>query len=269
MGLKKLSRHTGLTSLHRDLALVCEAAQATSDAPSVLPNCDAALIDRDGALHALGRNHLLAAQRLPADRMLFLTRDLSLIIRETSGVEHIIASSAAEPRVSEDGSRVVFTQFHGATELQPGNIGKLVSRNMSDGVLHTVTEDPSASSPFPVPGSQDVIFLSARTGLASIWMAAPGLPDRQITNIGKTRVDGNFVPVFGRELVWIPGTRKAVYTASYGTHNLWLLDIDKGRAVKLGPGRLPQWAENAAIMAIDDDPGSPGGAVQYPYGGMR
>ncbi len=208
--LQRIAHHAGLASLHRDLALVCDGTSIPSDAASALPDCDAARVDKEGAIHPLRRNGLIAAQMLPADRMLLLTRNLSLLLRDTSGSESLIASSAANPRVSEDGTQVVFTQFStGTVFLRPGEVGRIVSQKISDGKWRTVTEDPSASSPFPVPvpgsgsgsGSDDVLFLSARTGLASIWIASPGKPDRQITNVGKTKMDASFVPVFGQELV--------------------------------------------------------------------
>lgn len=135
--------------------------------------------------------------------------------------------------------------------------------------MRTVTEDPLGSSPFPVPGSEDVLFLSARTGLASIWLASPGKPDRQITNIGKTNIDKSFVPVFGRELVWLPDshTRKAVFTASYGKHALWLLDIDSGKAIRLGPGRLPTLKKKDTVQAVNDNTSSLSVIVEYSCGG--
>jgi len=263
--LVAISRQPGLASLHRDVALICQSGSEPTDAASAFPDCDAGLIDAHGAWVPLGRHRLLAALRLPSDRLLLLTRDLSLVLRDALGGEKLLASAVADPRVSDDGARVVFTQFpSGTRSLAPGNRGIIAGLKVADGLRWTVTEDAMASSPFPVPGSDDVLFLSARTGLASIWLASPGKPDRQITNRGKTRVDAGFIPVFGRELVWIPGTRTAVYTASYGTHSLWKLDLETAKAVRLGPGRLPQLAEGAAILAVDDDSRAASSVVRYP-----
>jgi len=257
-GMKNLGRLRGLASLHRDLALLCGDSPRPSDAGAVQPDCEAALVESDGSLRALNRRGLYAAQRLPGDRMLFLERNLSLFLRDPSGSEKRVAASVAEPRASEDGSTVVFTQYPPGTErLEPGLAGKLVGMGMGGGTPRVITEDPSASSPFPVPGTEEVIFLSARTGLASIWMASPGKPDRQLTNIGKTEVDGEFTPVYGRELIWIPGSRKAVYTAHYGSHTVWLLDVDTGKARKLGPGRLPAFQEDGTIAAVTGPEESP------------
>jgi hypothetical protein len=220
----------------------------------VFPYCGAFLVDKTGFLNPLGRHDLLAAQRLPDNGMLYLTRDLSLVVSDRFGAEKTIAVSVAGPRVSDDGKQVVFTQYpQGTKRLIPGTFGKLVSLNLSNGNRRVVTEDPWSSSPFAVPGSQDVLFISSRTGLASLWLASPGKPDFQITNRGKKTVDSEFIPVPGRELVWIPGTRKAVFTAHYASHALWSVDLETGIAVKLGPGRLPSLSMEGMITAIDDD----------------
>lgn len=265
--MKNLGRLRGLASLHRDLALLCGSSPRPSDAGSAQPDCEAALVENDGKVRAFNRKGLYAAQRLPRERMLLLERNLSLILREPSGSERLVAASVAEPRVSEDGSRVVFTQYPpGTGGLAPGLAGKLVGMDIGSGTSRIITEDPSASSPFPVPGTDEVIFLSARTGLASIWMAAPGKPDRQLTNIGKTTVDGDFTPVYGRELIWIPGFRRAVYTAHYESHTLWVLDVDTGKARKLGPGRLPAMQDDGSVAAVAGEEES-AEIVHYPLTG--
>lgn len=257
-GMKSMAGLRGLASLHRDLALICGETSYPTDAAAALPDCEAALVEKGGRLLALNRKNLLAAQRLPGNRMLLLQRDLSLFLRDASGRESLLAVSVAEPRVSEDGATVIFTQYPpGTAGLEPGLAGKLAAMGIDDGKRRIVTEDRHASSPFPVPGTEEVLFLSARTGLASIWIAAPGKPDRQLTNIGKIAVDKEFIPVFGRELVWVPGSRKAVYTAHYGTHSLWVLDIDRGKARKLGPGRLPAMREDGSVLAASGDPAIP------------
>jgi hypothetical protein len=239
--LKNLAKLKGLASWHGGkVALICQETANPSDASSAQPDCGLTQVGPSGALMSLGRNGLLAAQSLPRDRMLLLSRDLTLSLRDAIGREIVMATSVAEPRASDDGSHVIYTQFApGIHRLEPGLIGKLTGMRLADKQTRIITEDATASSPYPVPGSDEVVFLSARTGLASIWLAAPGKPDRQLTNVGKTTVDAQFIPVYGREWVWLPGGRKAVYTASYGDHHLWELDIDSGKARRIGPGRLP------------------------------
>jgi Tol biopolymer transport system component len=218
-----------------------------------MPDCNIALVDFHGKAFPVGRRQVLGVQRLPGNRILILSRDLKLWVRDSLGSEAILGESAAVPRVSEDGQRVVFTQFpKGTTQLVPGLIGRLTSLRLASRETHVVTEDPSASSPIPVPGTEDVLFLSSRTGLASIWMASPGKPDRQITNVGLVHVNRAFIPVYGQEWVWIPESRDIVYTASYGSQVLWQLNVDTGKAIRLGFGRLPQWAGSGVVLAFDD-----------------
>jgi hypothetical protein len=251
--LKNLARLKGLASWHGGkVALICQETAHPSDASSAQPDCGLAQVGPSGALMSLGRNGLLAAQSLPGDRMLLLSRDLTLSLRDAIGREIVMATSVAEPRASDDGSHVIYTQFApGSHRLEPGLVGKLTGMRLADKQTRIITEDATASSPYPVPGSDEVVFLSARTGLASIWLAAPGKLDRQLTNVGKTTVDAQFIPVYGREWVWLPGGRKAVYTASYGDHHLWELDIDSGKARRLGPGRLPTLIRAGAGASAD------------------
>lgn len=254
--LKNLARLKGLASWHGGkVALICQETAYPSDAAAAQPDCALAKLGVSGEITTLGRKGLLAAQSLPQDRMLLLSQELALFLRDAAGREILMATSVAEPRVSEDGAQVIFTQFPlGTHRLEPGLSGKLMGMRLSDKTMRTITEDPSASSPYPVPGSDEVVFLSARTGLASIWLAAPGKADRQLTNVGKTRVDAEFIPVYGREWVWLTGMRKAVYTAFYGDTELWELDIDSGKARRLGPGRLPTLVTKDSVLAVVGKP---------------
>lgn len=61
-------------------------------------------------------------------------------------------------------------------------------------------DHPLDSSPFVVPDSDEVLFVSGRTGVASLWLAAPGAPARPLTNRGLRQVSAGFVPVPSREL---------------------------------------------------------------------
>lgn len=230
----------GLVTRHGDVALLCDDAVAPGDHPDLIPDCDAAIVAADGTVRPLRRGGLLAAARLDAERLVLGTRDLRLVVRDARGGEIEIARAAVDPRV--EGGRVAYTELPaGTTEYQPGTPGQLVVMDLVRGTRRVVTDDAGASSPFPVPGSDDVLYVSARTGLASLWLAPPAGAPRQVTNLGKTRVDGAFVPVPGRELVFRPGTRVAVFAAIYGgASELWEVDVDTGRARDLGAGRWPE-----------------------------
>jgi hypothetical protein len=200
--------------LRRDVRLVCDPAPHPSDAPDAMPDCDAVLVDAAGGTRALGRGGLLAAERFDPDRLLLLTRDLRLVLRDGDGRERTLATAAADPRVADEGGRVAYVELPaGTTELRPGVTGRLVLLDLRRGTRRVVADHPMDSTPFPVPGSDDVLFVSARTGVASLWLAAPGRPPEQLTNVGARAVGPGFVPVPERELAWVPGTRTAVYPA--------------------------------------------------------
>jgi hypothetical protein len=65
-----------------------------------------------------------------------------------------------------------------------------------------------------------------------------------------------FVPVAMNQLVWIVGTRSAVFTAHYATDDIWLLDLSSQSlpARKLGPGALPNLKTGGGIVAFDKGP---------------
>ncbi len=253
----------GVQAIHRDIALVCEPMPASGSAPGepagsdsvdAIPDCDAVIVDGAGVTRPLGRGGLLAAQRFGAiegddGALLLLRRDLTLVLRDRTGRERAIATAVADPRVADDGRRVVLTELPpGTTELVPGLSTRIVLLDLAAGARRVITDDPLASAPFVVPGSGDVLYVSSRTGVASFWLASPGRAPRQITNVGLKRLPAaGWTPVAGRDLVWQPGTRRAVYTASYaGAHDLWSIDVDTGAATRLGPGR---WAAGAGASS--------------------
>lgn len=166
------------------------------------------------------------------------TRERRLVLRGPDGVERELARDVADPRfeTSDGRRRVVFTQLPPGRDVAPDTTGHLVVLDLDRGTRRTVTDHPLDSSPFLVPGSDDVLFVSGRTGIASLYLARPGRPPRQLTNVGMRRLDpATFIPVPGRELEWIPGTRTAIFIARYGGEaTRWQIDVDTGAAIRLG-----------------------------------
>jgi hypothetical protein len=240
-GLVRVAAAPGLASLDGDVAVVCpvDAAPVASDAVGDA-GCDVAIVDATGGLRRLGRGDVVSAARVTAGRVALIGADARLVmIDDDGGSERVLAARAADVRAAGPG-RVVFTELRG-DGIDPTTTGRLVVLDVVRGTRRVVTDHPMDSAPFAVPGSDDVMFVSARTGLASVWLASPGQRARQITNRGATRVGPGFVPVPGRELAWVPGTRTAVFTARYGGDaTLWSLELDTGAARELGAGRWPR-----------------------------
>jgi hypothetical protein len=251
-GLARVATDAGLASLDGDVAVVCPGGGAMgTDAVGDL-GCDAAIVDADGAMRRLGREDVVSAVRVDASRLAVIGADRRLVmIDDVGGGERELAARAADVRSAGPG-RVVFTELRGDA-IDPATTGRIVVLDVARGTRRVVTDHPMDSAPFAVPGSDDVVFVSSRTGLASVWIASPGQRARQVTNVGRSRVDAAFVPVPGRELAWLPGTRTAVFTARYADGPvLWTLDVDTGAAARLGPGRLPR-VIGGAVVAIDGD----------------
>lgn len=259
--LSRVARQAGLAARHRDLAVVCQPRASAERGVHEIPECQAVRIEPSGATRTLGAGGLRAAQRLAGERMLLLGRDLDLSVVEPSGAATVVARSVFGPRVSLDGERVVYAQLPaGTTRPEPGQERSLMLYDLRSGARRVVTRDPDAAYGWLVPGTEEVLFVSGRTGVASLWLGSPGAPDRQLTNVGMTRAQKGVIPVPARELVWLPGTRRAVFTARYERDLLWLLDAADGQARLLGPGRLPELFTDGGVIAVD---GNPPAALRY------
>jgi len=260
--LVALAGRADVAALEGDIALLCAPPTAATDAET--PSCDAAWVGAAGALTPWGKGNLLAAARLDGDRVVALTRDRDLVLSVPGGEERVLARHVADPRVAPDRRAVVFTELRGDSDvIAPDTTGRLVLLDLDRGTRRVVTDHPMDSSPFIRPGTDDVLFVSARTGIASLWLARPGARPRQLTNVGAHAMDASFVPVPGRELVWLDA-RIAVFTATYdGVSTLWAIDVDRGRAAPLGPGRWPQRHADS-IVAV-----SPAGVQTYAAATVR
>lgn len=92
----------------------------------------------------------------------------SLVLRGPDGVERELARDVADPRfeTSDGRRRVAFTQLPPGRDIAPDTTGHLVVLDLDRG---TVSDHPLDSSPFIVPDSDDVLFVSGRTGIASLY----------------------------------------------------------------------------------------------------
>lgn len=255
----------GLATLHRGLATVCPQLDVERD----FEGCEVAWVD-EHELTPTGTRGLMSALRFDETHIATLSDRLELAIDDLDGHRTVVARGALDPRAVDDGRRLLYVQLAGEPEqAQLGDIGHIEVLDVITGEARRVTDDPRDSSPWMVPHTDDVLFVSARTGIASIWLApGDGSPPHQITNIGMTEVGPGFVPVPGRELVWVK-PRTAVFTAHYGTHSLWTLDLDTGAAKRVGPGRLPALHPDGGVVAVhDEDPALGLTVVRYEGGAL-
>lgn len=244
-----------LATFHKDLALRCPDFGPERDLGD---GCEIAQYS-NGEFVTTGVSGVMSAWRFDAERALVLDTSLNLALDDLNGNRTVIAEGALDPRVADDGHRAVFVQLASRGSVpNPGDPAYLTIHDTATGQTTQLTDHPLDTAPWLVPSSTDVLFASGRTGLASLWLApGDGSEPRQLTNVGMTQIEAGFVPLPSRELVWLPGTRKAVYSAHYGTHELYLLDLDAaeafGVARHLGRGRLPALHPDGGIIAVDDD----------------
>lgn len=211
---------------------------------------------------------LAALRILPAagGRFVVLGADARLtIVRSDASEERELAHWAADPWVSDDGQRVAWIGLpQGLTEWDFGVPTVVVVQDLRASTPTILAEDELASTPRPIPGSSDVLYVSAQTGLASYWIAGPHRTPTQLTNVGLTEVDQEAVPVGDRELAW--GSDGAFYFAipDDAGSRLYRLDLTSGDARELGPGRWPR-AYTSSILALT--PGAERCAAVYANGG--
>ncbi len=236
------------------IAVACrEEPQRTDE----LKDCDVFHVDRAGRALPLGVR-AVTAYLLPQGRFVYWTSGLQLWSRALAGGEPtLLARSVMDPVPSADLRQLGVAHAPGAERFELGQ-----------DACPAVVElgGAQAREPIPVPGPCEVgsapfispgrtrLYVSTRGGLAAFWTQRGSAPAQQRTQVGATEVDERFVPVPGRELVWLSETT-AVYTASYATDELWSFDVQSGRAAKLHAGSGPAWVEDGdgrrAVIAVD------------------
>jgi hypothetical protein len=254
-----------LALFHHDVAVVC-GPSGPGHAPQ--GGCEVGHLDVDG-LTPRGLGPVMTAWWFDDRRLLTLAPDLELALDDGRGGREVLARGALDPRVADDGRHALFVQLDGEPDtFRPGDVGRMTLLDTQTGERRTITDSPLDTSPWLVPGTGEVLFTSARTGLASLWLAADDGTVRQLTNLGKTEVDAGFVPVPSQELVWLPDGHTAVYSSHYdGIRDLWRIDVQTGEVEPLGPGRMPALHPAGGVVAVHDDRRAAGSNLVHVLGG--
>jgi hypothetical protein len=198
------------------------------------------------------------ALRAAGGRLIVLHADGALALRDASGRETPVAAWAAEPSMSTDGVRVAYvTRDAGASAT------RLVRHDLRDGTVRVIAEDSTASSPFVVPNSDDVVYVSARSGLAAIWRGN-GEYEIQVTNVGVAAGDQGVLPTFGSRAVWIPGTRRLAFEVRTDGPMVWSYDVAAATVEPLGPGAWPQIGADRVVLAAIPVARGASCAIRYP-----
>lgn len=256
----------GLAHWDRDLLTTCPDAIALDEgAPCTVSE----LVG--GTARAVDIPDVRVALRALAGIVVLKTTG-ALVLRSPSGDESEIAAWASEPSVAADGVRVVFVTVAEGTDLptepfaEPGTPLRIVLHDLRDGAVRTITRDPDASAPYAVPGSDAVVYVSSRSGMASIWRSN-GQHESQITNLGLDSGDQGILPTFDSNIVWVPATGTMVFQVDDAESSVWQYNVARSVVEPLGPGAWPQLASDGALLATNGLSSDPACAVRYLSGG--
>lgn len=249
-----VARRTDLASWVGDVATFCE--MAGEDTLCAASRSGASLV----ALDLTGIRRVLPAE---GNRLVVSFDDDRLALTSADGtVERELASWASDPWVSPDGTHIAWVGLPDGVEAWDFGVPTVLVTQTVDATERTVlvADDELASSPRPVPGTEEVLYVSVRTGLASYWIAGPGHAPRQLTNVGVTEVGQDSIPVATTQLTWSDG---ALFFAS-DDQRVFRLTLD-GMTTEVGPGSWPRIRADGSVVALQTA-GSACAAV-YPAGG--
>lgn len=150
---------------------------------------------------------------LPASggRLVLLLDDERLVLTNENGdVERELDRWAADPSISTDGERVAWLGVPDGFDLAEVGLGtpKVVAvQSLVENARTVLVEDNMASAPRPMPGSLEVLYVSANEdGISGFFIAGPERGATQITNIGLIDDTEENEPVAGSPGVWVNGS---------------------------------------------------------------
>jgi len=232
----------GLVSWRGDVVVICPYEERRGDRK----NCEVNTLDAKGNATRTGISGARTAERVKTG-MLVLRPNLDLVVVAANGTETKIAEQVWMPSVAPEGDRLAYVQ-------KLPDDARVIFQRIEGGQSRIAVKDETAYAPWVVPGTDDVVFVSARTGVASYFLAKADGSQEQLTNLGMQTKQKGFVPVALEQLSWLPGTKSAVFTAHYGDNELWKLDIASKKAELLGPGEYPNLESGGGVIAFDRGP---------------
>jgi hypothetical protein len=254
-------RRSDLDAWVGDVVTLC-----TAEGESV--SCSASRVSADGTLSPITTESPVT-RVLPASggRFVALLADERLVLLGASGaIERELAGWASDPWISDDGQRVAWVGLPEGVDAWDFGVPTVIATQEIDARGRTVVaEDDLAGAPRPIPGTDDVLYVSSQTGLASFWMAGPSLPPRQITNVGLSEIGQATVPVAGRQLAWSAGTLFYGVVGAEET-SVWRLALGRNDAAELGPGAWPRVRADRSVLAMQPPGGAACASIYAPGG---
>lgn len=235
------------------LAISCRQEPLRTDEVKA---CDVFHIDRAGRALPLSVR-AISAYLLPNDRFAFWTEGLELRSRALGGgPETVHARGVIDPQPSADRLRFGVAHVPALSRFEPGfDACPAVIELASQTSEPTRVPGPcQAAAPFISPDGAH-LFVSTAGGMAAFWTQQRSAPAVQRTQLGVTELNSSFVPVAGRELVWVTDTL-ALYTADYDERALWTFDVISGQHARIALGGAAAWVEDSstgrrAVVAVE------------------
>lgn len=210
----------GVTELEQYCA-VAARADLVSWVGDVVTFCEQGEMDHHGACSAgrvidgivepidLGGLRIQLALPASGGRLVLLLEDHRLVLTDGRGaIQRELDRWAADPAVTPDGERVAWLGLPDGADADDVGLGTprvVAEMSLTDAARTVLVEDAMASSPRPIPGTREVLYVSANEeGVAGFFLVGPERGATQVTNVGAVEVDDQFDPVAGAAATWAP-----------------------------------------------------------------
>lgn len=187
----------------------------------IVTTCDQGELDHHGACSAgrvvggtlepidFGAQRIQLALPASQGRLVVLLEDGALVLTDGAGnIQRELDGWAVDPAVSPDGERVAWIGVPDGFDLAEAGMGTpkvVATMSLADSARTVLVEDMMASAPRPIPGSREVLYVSANEdGVSGFFLAGPQRGATQITNIGLVDDTEENDPVAGSPAVWAP-----------------------------------------------------------------
>jgi hypothetical protein len=272
--LLAIGRAAGVRSWHRDVALRCPYAESATEVEHAEARraCEVLVLEGD-VLRATGIEGAFAAERLTDDAVLVLERDGALVARREDGtLVRALDVGVNEAYASDDGLRAVYTRD---VAVEGGGRTEIAVVEIASGEPVLIATDATARDPRLVPGAtDDVVFVSRRSGHAAIWRASAGGAAVQLTNQGAGEVPWGrryelLTPVFGGDAAWLGDERDPTllfWAELYGEPHAYLFHLADEAPLRLGPGFYTRQLDDGSIAGVTRSDGGTARVRRYGEG---
>lgn len=224
------------------------SSRSGSDAPI---GYDLWLLDDAGAERQIAESVYRAKFSPDSRSVVYTTSDCVMHVEDITGHKTAEVLGAYDPSWTPDVKSVVFSKVPDGRDNHLPETLHLAILSLNSGQVNLITDGRfDDCRPECHPSGDWILFVSGgRSGLASFWkVPIDGGQPVQITNVGLSVVDENFVPTPYQKTAWSADGQWFIYDFKKGNlQQIWGLEFDTTgnliRALKLADGLSPQWME--------------------------